>query len=286
MDLTQAESTDVPSAWENDIDTDKVEVLPLVSDRDRNYPSGWCTYTYEHAQAPELEFICGGINAKTPRAGAIWRQGHLLHFGFEQSPAELNANGRGLLVNSICYIARFREDRPIVRTPSIFYSRVRLFDREVISRLINHPERDLQQYLDYYVSPEIRSETQKLDRDGVKEWFEDVRPFLRADSAGKLTLDETARDFGTPPNEQAFFAATIAALGGEGEKAGQARELLLRYAPYGPKDGSADDWKRWWNENRAYLFFSDTGGYCWYIDPLAKSRKRPTQVLRGPSRAR
>lgn len=45
-----------------------IDVLPLVSDTKRQYSPGWCAYTYEDAQAPELEVICGGINHKTPQA--------------------------------------------------------------------------------------------------------------------------------------------------------------------------------------------------------------------------
>ena len=51
-----------------------------------------------------------------------WRQGNLLHFGFEQSPAELNQNGRALLVNAIVYI---RVARPgpgrSVKPPTRFF---------------------------------------------------------------------------------------------------------------------------------------------------------------------
>ena len=97
-----------------------VDVLPLARDAARPRRPGWCTYTYEHEQAPELEILCGGVNSKTPRAGAVWRQGHLLHFGFDLAPSELTDAGRALLVNSIAYVARFTEDRPIVRTPSVF----------------------------------------------------------------------------------------------------------------------------------------------------------------------
>jgi hypothetical protein len=75
---------DVPDAWKGAVDGERVEILPLVDDLERNYRSGWCTYAYEHEQAPELEVMCGGVNTKTPRAAALWRQGNLLHFGFEQ----------------------------------------------------------------------------------------------------------------------------------------------------------------------------------------------------------
>jgi hypothetical protein len=71
-----------------------------------------------------------------------------------------------------------------------------------------------------------------------------------------------------------------------GDRAANAWSLLARYVP----DGSgvtttAADWSAWVEENRAYLFFSDTGGYRWYIDPLAKRRGVRTADLRGSARA-
>ena len=95
-------------------------MLPLADDMTRKWRPGWCTYADDFKNLPEVEFFCGGINEKTPTAAAIWRQGNLLHFGFEQSPAEVNETGQALLLNSIAYISQFTEDRPIAVTPSVF----------------------------------------------------------------------------------------------------------------------------------------------------------------------
>ena len=48
---------------------------------------------------------------------------------------------------------------------------------------------------------------------------------------------------------------------------------------------TAKQWSAWWKDNGAYLFFTETGGYRWYLDPLAKKRKVPTAKLRGEKRA-
>src|SRR5262245_51335544 len=92
--------------WGSEVSQSEVEVLPLVSDVNRSYSAGWCTYSDDFASLPEVEFFSGGINSKTPTAAGLWRQGNLLHFGFEQSPAEMNDTGRNLLLNSIAYIAQ------------------------------------------------------------------------------------------------------------------------------------------------------------------------------------
>jgi hypothetical protein len=286
IDRSRSVRVPVPDAWKKAINEESIEVLPLVTNTKRNYNPGWCTYVYEHAQMPELEVLCGGINSKTPKAGAIWRQGNLLHFGFEQSPAEMNDIGLAMLVNSIAYIARFTEDRPIALTPSVFSPNGgRIFDRDVIGRLTAHPSRDLA-ILKYYVSADLYQQVGAKSRSELAEWFRDARPWLRADDDGKLILDEEARSFGASPERLEFFEQAIAALRESGEQARLARKLLERYAPDGPDPaGSAANWASWAAENKPYLFFSDTGGYRWYVDPLAKKRQTPTDQLRGPNRA-
>ena len=91
--------------------------------------------------------------------------------------------------------------------------------------------------------------------------------------------------FGTGPANPEFLPAAIAALGGGGEKADLAAALLRRYAPDGPAGKDAAEWRGWWKENGPYLFFSESGWYRWYVDPLAKKRGVPSASLRGPDRA-
>ena len=54
-----------PEAWKDTLRDRSVDVLPLARDEKKDRTPGWCTYTYEHEQAPELEVLCGGINSKS-----------------------------------------------------------------------------------------------------------------------------------------------------------------------------------------------------------------------------
>jgi len=232
-----------------------------------------------------LEVICGGINSKTPRAGAVWRQGHLLHFGFEPSPERMTEAGKALLVNAICYIARFTDDRPIVRTPCVFVQGKRLLDRGAIARVLADPQRDVKD-LQYYLKKETHATLGGKSRQEIGKWHEQVRGYLHADAEGKLTVDADAQALGVSPASLDFFEKAIAALQ-EPARAALSRRLLGRYVPTGPAaDAPAEKWSSWWRETKPYLFFSDTGGFHWYVDPLAKARGVSTAQLRGPARAK
>ena len=284
VDLKKSTAIDTPDAFRGEVKAPKIDVLPLAKDPQAKHPPGWCTYTYEHEGTPELEVICGGVNSKTPKAGAVWRQGHLLHFGFDLAPKDMTDAGRALLANVVAYIARFTEDRPILRTPCVFVQGKRLVDRDYLARRLREPKPDLSALQYFFAKGDYERHLKDRSVDEVAAWYREHREYLHADANGKLTVDADAKAFGVPPAGPEFLAKATAALGGP--KAADARRLLARYVPDGPGEkGTAVDWAAWVEKNRPYLFFSDTGGYRWYLDPLAKRRGVPTADLRGPARA-
>ncbi|HEV3122648.1 MAG TPA: hypothetical protein VGY53_12125 [Isosphaeraceae bacterium] len=274
-----------PEAWGEAPDDRPINLLPLFEGDSAGRTPGWCSYTDRMSDSPEVEVFCGGINSKTPTAGAIWRQGNLLHFGFDLSPTEMNEAGRSILVDAIAYIARFTEDRPIMRTPSPFAGQ-EFLSRPRIERYMKN--RDAL-YWELIQSHFVRS---TLERAGAKsldkfrEWYPGVREYLHPDDDGRLTVDEVAKEAGVDVSRLEFFDKAIAALAEPADTAQRARDLLARYAPDGPgRDASAATWAAWKESNRDYLFFGEAGGYRWYIDPLAKIRGVSTAKLRGPARA-
>jgi hypothetical protein len=284
IDRNQFRPIDTPEDFRDEIRETKIDVLPLVREKSVASRAGWCTYVYEFNEAPELEVLSGGVNHKSPKAGAIWRQGNLLHFGFSPSPKEMTDAGQSVLLDSICYIARFTEDRPIVHTPCVFVQGKRLTDRDVLRRILDNPKRELSS-LKYYLEKKTGEELADKDRATLTAWHRDVRDYLHADDDGKLLVDADARQFGVGPARAAFLEKAVLSLASP-EQAPLARRLLSRYAPDGPgADGTVERWRAWARENGPYLFFSDAGGYRWYVDPLAKRRGVPTGKLRGIARA-
>jgi hypothetical protein len=277
-----------PAAFVSELKTSTVDVIPLVEGIRRydsvinDYPRGWCVYYYEFADMPEVEYFCGGINEKTPRASALWRQGNLLHFGFESSPAQLNATGRALLINAIAYISRFSQDRPIDVTPSVFGDeKIAQSRRRAKNALLGeHPDWSSGLYADATLAS-----FKWRDHAVAEAWFDENGSWLHPGRTNLLEVDAEAKSLGVPFDAPDFLPKTIAALRGEKTKTAAAN-LLARYAPEGPGQNAAPDaWQSWWEQNSPYLFYSELGCYRWYIDPLARKRGVPTKDLRGPARA-
>jgi hypothetical protein len=285
IDRTKMVRRSWPEDWGQAPDGHLIEVLPLIGGDPAGKTPGWCTYVDRMTESPEAEVFCGGINAKTPTAAGIWRQGNLLHFGFDLSPADMNESGRSILVDAVAYIARFTDDRPIMRTPSVFVGQ-EFLSRARIERYMNS---DDPSYWDRIQTSFVRSTlatAEVKNWDSFRKWYPGVRTYLHADDEGLLTIDEEAKALGLDASGPEFFDKAIALLSDPGKAGGRARLLLQRYAPDGPGgDAVAATWSAWWAANRDYLFFGENGGYRWYLDPLAKQRGIPTAKLRGPARA-
>jgi len=196
----------------------------------------------------------------------------------------MNDTGDALLINSIVYIARFTQDRPIAFTPSVFTA-VAPNDRSAIERAFKHSDDPLK-LLAYLLSDGTYKEFERLNEAERIAWRRENLPYLHANAEGRLVIDEDAKAFAVGPNTLAFLERAIGALANSGDGATSARRLLARYVPDGPNaQAPATVWNAWLSENEDYLFFSDSGGYRWYVDPLAEKRGVKSAELRGPLRA-
>ncbi|MFO0982728.1 MAG: hypothetical protein U1E76_13515 [Planctomycetota bacterium] len=244
---------------------------------------GWVSYENTLGDSPDIEIFCGGVNSKTSIGAALWREGHLLHFGFEQSPGEMNDIGRALLVNAIAYIARFTHDQAIACARSPFAGAGARARSSLAGWLANEAYP-----LDYFagaIAPELLHGVSKT-RAAYREWFTQNRAYLHPGDGSQLVLDQQAKQLAIAWDQIEMFERAIAILRAGGEDARLAGAVLARYAPEGPGSAAgADAWQAWFDANRPYLFYSEWCGYRWYIDPLAKQRRVETSGLRGPARA-
>ena len=222
-----------PVDWTDSLEGTTIKVLPLIVEEKHGRTPGWCTYTREMAEAPEIEVFCGGINSKTATAAALWRQGNLLHYGFDLSPDEMNEWGKGMLANAITYIARFTGDRPIMETPSPFAGR-EFLTRKRIETLIGRKDPSWWDYLEGNFDKKTLAEAGVKDRATFARWFPTVRAVLGPDADGILRVDADLKAEAVDASRPEFFEQSIAAIEQPGEASARASRLLARYAPEGP----------------------------------------------------
>lgn len=278
IDRTRTIKRKTPESWKAIISEPEIDVLPLVGNARGSFEAGWVSLDAALGDSPDVEIFCGGINTKNEVGAALWRQGHLMHFGFEQSPTQMNEIGRALLVNAIAYIARFRDDQAICRVAGGAEPRS-TFEGWLES------EKFPLDFVAAWIEPELLSGIE-ASRAAYLDWFTANRTWLCPGDAGKLAIDADAKALGVGYDQVEVFDRAVAALAEDGERSTCARTLLERRAPEPPQEGaSAEAWRSWLESNRPYLFFSDRGGYRWYVDQLAKERGVPTAELRGPARA-
>jgi hypothetical protein len=269
----------VPEAWRDELPgVETVDLIPLVDGSGGD--SGWCTYDWG-LDAPDVEVFCGGQNHKAVTAAAFWRQGFLVHFGFQESPAQLNDAGDAMLLAAIVYAARCKEDRPVTRVVSPFKTRKRALLPREKAKVGLASEQGLQTWFDGPVVVELAD----LAEEARRKRFDEVMPFLVANDSSRFEVDAVLRAWGVGNRDVAFFGRCEKALGAGGDDAAKARALLERYVKDGPGAGStAAAWTKWIAANREFVFFSDVGGYRWLVDPLARQRGVPTAQLRGAAR--
>lgn len=222
-----------PAAFVGELSEKEVEVLPLVDDYKKLWRAGWCTYSNYFDKNPDVEFFCGGVNHKTPTAAGIWRQGNFLHFGFEQSPPEMNIHGKELLLNSISYISRFSQDRPIATTPSVFGGAVAK-PRRTPGAWLKHYDRT-EWVLDIF-QPSARSHLEGLKTTAAKmEWCNENSKYFAPGQDCLLAIDEDLQLIALAFDAPEFFDRVIGDLNSKEPKdVERSRRLLDRYVPCGP----------------------------------------------------
>ena len=122
IDRDKMISIPTPDDFKDEIKEPEIKVLPLVSDLTSNWNAGWCTHARDFEVYPDVEFLSGGVNHQTPTSAGLWRQGNLLHFGFEQSPDEMNEVRQAIVAQFDC-LHQSLHGRPPDRDQSVGFCR-------------------------------------------------------------------------------------------------------------------------------------------------------------------
>ncbi len=198
---------------------------------DKSLQPGTVAGDFGFLDSPDTEVISGGINSKGPGAVAIGRHASFFLWGFAAEPSRMTASGRNAFLNSICYAQRFDHEPMLVR-------------RQTSSR-------------DWTTMRAMQ------DPAAFAKATADLE-FVRGEGR-KTEVDADCKALGLSNRSVALLEHCIAAWE-RGEDVERAQRLLRRYTD---RDfASAAEWRAWFAANQANLFFSDLGGYRFYVRPL------------------
>ena len=203
---------------------------------------------------PDAEVISRGLNSKGPESVAIARHGNFLMWGFFAQPDHMTEEARKVFANTVVYINRFDGKRPIA-------------GRQNMSRS------DLAQYFVWARNaPAILRRTFgsdlveqfKNDVDALEQHVQENLGYMHAVSAREVRIDADAYAVGIANNDPALLEHCINHFEStNADKAARAKRLLTRYT--NESFDTTAEWEQWLKDNRDRMFFSDVGGFKWYV---------------------
>jgi hypothetical protein len=213
----------------------------------------------------DAELIAKGTSGKGPERGAIVRHGPYTLWAFEGPVTNMTDEGKALFVNTVCYSAKQKDASVLEKKQN--KTRDGLFIYLANKGLLG----TLQMYL-----PE---EAKGKSAEQTYNWLLKNRAYLRINGR-PFEIDELARKMNIPNYKKEYLQRLIVRLGDNPDDM-ESQKALVRYTGM-EKFGSSDQkWQKWFDENKDYLFFSDTQGSMFLIDTEAKIKGQPTEQLRS-----
>lgn len=213
---------------------------------DKTLQPGTVAPGYGFTDSPDAEVIAGGINSKGPTAVALGRQASLLLWGFAAEPSRMTPSGRHAFLNSICYIQKFDHAPRLVRRKAS--------GREwSLMRAAKDPATLAQAWADL--------------------------EYVRGEGDGRtLSVDADCKALGIGNRDVALLEHCVAAWE-RGDDLERAQRLLRRYTDQAFATAAA--WRTWLTTNAANLYFSDIGGYRFFVRPpdVRSQRAAPAPLV-------
>jgi hypothetical protein len=212
---------------------------------------------YGFDDSPDAEAIASGLNSKGPNSVTLGRHGNFFLWGFSAQPSDMTPDARKCFVNSVCYIKRFDSQKPWVHKEGQGRQWALVYAGYV--NLIKNEE-----FLKGLFPEDLRKRF-GTDAEKYRKYYRQNLEYLHASSSnGMIVVDEDVKGMGLSNRKVELLDRCVSMLE-KGENADLALRVLKRYTS--ERFADARDWKAWLERNRAQLFFSDVGGFKFFVAP-------------------
>ena len=253
--------------WEQDYDPRGTWLVQTGAMRTVN-DYGVVSDGHGFTDSPDCERISGGINSKGPRAVAIGRQANMLQWGFYAAPDRMTESGKKAFLNAIVYMKQFDGHKPLVKKISRGRSWLEQYV-ESVRELDSMDESSRERYEGYLLKKfpaELIAEV-GLDADALEAWRAANEEYFFNPDGRDFEIDEDLARLGVSNRKPEFLDLLLERLGAD---PGDGLALWLAHRYLGRNGKNAATAIAWIGANRELLFFSDTGGYRWFVDTNAK----------------
>ena len=234
--------------------------------------SGAVSMAYNFEGGPDDESLVAGCNGKSYPHTAVGRHGNFLQWGYGEPPSKMTEDGRNLFLNCICYIRKFAGQPPLVRNHAMnrrcaFHYKA--FAPDLVKKYEGR-EGELYQLCKDNIEL-LRYEQKQISANTFEFMFPidselkdlGIESNRRIETLEKL-IALLASSQASPQTKPGFFDRLKAKRANQ-KRIKTARRLLTRYT--GLDFRTHERWRRWLDEHRDRLFFSDFGGYKFYVIP-------------------
>ena len=226
----------------------------------RKFPEidpGLVSDPYGFDDSPDAEAIASGLNSKGPNSVTLGRHANFFLWGFSAQPSDMTPEARNCFVNSVCYIKKFDGQKPLVRKDGQGREWSLVYAGYV--NIIND-----KQFIEGLFPEELRKRF-GTDAEKYRKYYEENLEYLHPSSSNRMmVVDEDVKGLGLSNRKVELLDRCVSMLE-KGEKADLALRVLKRYTSEGFAD--AKEWRAWLEKNRGQLFFSDAGGFKFFVAP-------------------
>jgi len=229
--------------------------------------------SYGFTDSPDAEVLVLGFNTgKEYGAVGIGRHGNFLQWGYWAPPSQMTEAGKKLFLNCICYIHKFDGKVPLIRTVAQHRLNTLRLAPGAERSLLRRRKESKKSFTPFI--PDDITEKFLGDPNGLVQYYNDNIEFIYQDR--QFHVDNELKSLGLNSNRQTETLERLISLLEDEKQADTARLLLARYTS--DSFQTTEQWRSWFQANKDRIFFSDRGGFKFFVVPIGYMENKTQTV--------